>query len=61
MGEYLFAIARRFGRVPMQIVLYVGPARMRMKDHIAEEGLSYRCHIVDVRDLDGERLLASPT
>ena len=45
----------------MQIVLYVGPARMRMKDHIAEEGLSYRCHIVDVRDLDGERLLASPT
>jgi len=60
MGEYLFAIARRFGRVPMQVVLYVGHARLSLKNRIEEEGLSYGFHVVDIRDLDGERLLASP-
>ena len=60
MGEYLFAIARRFGRVPMQIVLYVGRARLSLKNGIEDEDLSYRFHVVDIRDLDGERLLASP-
>jgi predicted transposase YdaD len=60
MGEYLFAIARTHRRLPRQIVLYVGDARLRMEDRIEARNLSFRFHLVDIRDLDGEALLASP-
>ena len=59
MGEYLFASGRRDGRLPRQIVLYVGEAPLRMKSAIKGPDLSYRFHMVDIRDLDGEALLAS--
>ena len=59
MAEYLFGIGLRYGRLPRQVALYVGEARLRMKDRA--EGLDFfvRFHLVDIRDLDGERLLAS--
>ena len=60
MGEYLFAIWRKHGRIPAQIVLYVGEEPMRMEKAVREEGLDFRFHMVDVRELDGEALLASP-
>lgn len=28
-AEYLFGIGRRYGRIPWQVVLYVGQARLR--------------------------------
>ena len=59
MAEYLFGISRRSGRLPRQVVLYVGEARLRMKSSIEGPDLSFRFHMVDIRDLDGERLLAS--
>jgi predicted transposase YdaD len=59
MGEYRFAIARRYGRLPKQIVLYVGEKPLRMKSSIKDEDTTYRFHLVDIRDLDGETLLAS--
>jgi hypothetical protein len=59
MGEYLFAIGRVHGRLPRQIVLYVGDAPMRMSDRMAGPDFWLRYHLVDVRDLDGEALLAS--
>jgi len=59
MGEYLFGSGRRDGRLPRQIVLYVGEAPLRMKSAIKGPDLFYRFHIVDIRDLDGEALLAS--
>jgi hypothetical protein len=59
MGEYLFATARVQGRVPRQIVLYIGDAPLRMAGRIAGPDLWLRYHLVDVRDLDGEALLAS--
>jgi hypothetical protein len=59
MGEYLFAIAKRYGRVPRQIVLYVGEKRLRMDRSLIAPDLNYRFHLVDIRDLDGEALLAS--
>jgi hypothetical protein len=59
MGEYLFSSGRKYGRLPRQIVLYVGEAPLRMKDGIKGPDLSYRFHMVDIRDLDGEALLAS--
>jgi hypothetical protein len=59
MGEYLFASGRKYGRLPRQIVLYVGEAPLRMKNLVEGPDLSYRFHMVDIRDLDGEALLAS--
>ena len=59
MAEYFFAIWRAHKQIPIQIVLYVGRMPLRMRNTIAVPGLTYRFHIVDVRDLDGEPLLAS--
>jgi hypothetical protein len=59
MGEYRFAIARRYGRLPRQIVLYVGEKALRMRSSVADEDMTYRFHLVDIRDMDGETLLAS--
>jgi len=59
MGEYLFAIGRAHRRLPRQIVLYVGEASLRMKDKIEGPGYSFQFHLADIRDFDGERLLAS--
>jgi len=59
MLEYAAAVRRQFGCYPLQVVLYVGTAPMRMSSTIEEEGVSFRCRLIDVRELDGERLLAS--
>jgi hypothetical protein len=59
MGEYLFAIGRIHGRMPRQIVLYVGDPPMRMPNSIAGEDFWLRYRLIDARDLDGEALLAS--
>lgn len=60
VAEYLFAAIRTHGRAPRQIVIYVGKAKMRMPDRIEGPDYSVRFHLVDIRDLDGEKLLASP-
>jgi predicted transposase YdaD len=59
MAEYLFGIGRQYGRLPRQVALYVGEAPLRMKDRIESPDVSVRFHLVEIRDLDGERLLAS--
>jgi hypothetical protein len=59
MGEYLFAIAKRYGRIPRQVVLYVGEKRTHMNTRLTSPDLDYRFHLIDIRDLDGEPLLAS--
>jgi hypothetical protein len=59
MAEYLFSIGHGYGRLPRQVVLYVGEPRLRMKSAIEGPDLSFRFHMVDIRDFDGERLLAS--
>jgi len=59
MAEYAFAIARQHGRFPRQTVIYVGERPLRMKSGIASEDLTFRFHLVDIRELDGEPLLAS--
>ncbi len=60
MAGYLFGIGLRYGRLPRQVALYVGEARLRMKDHAEGSDFFVRFHLVDIRDLDGERLLAGP-
>jgi predicted transposase YdaD len=59
MAEYLFGIGRQYGRLPRQVALYVGEAPLRMKERVEGPGVSVRFQLVDIRDLDGERLLAS--
>jgi hypothetical protein len=59
MAEYLFSIGVRHRRLPRQIVMYIGKAPMRMKDRIEGPDFSVRFHLVDARNLDGERLLAT--
>lgn len=58
MAEYLFGIGRKYGRLPRQVVLCVGEAPLRMKDRGEGPDVSVRFHLVDIRDLDGEELLA---
>jgi predicted transposase YdaD len=59
MLEYGLAALRQHRSFPTQICLYVGekPAKMRKKLHHPHLEYSYR--LVDVRDLDGKRLLKS--
>src|ERR1035438_3095913 len=59
MAEYLCGIALRYGRIPRQVALYVGEAPLRMRDRVESADVSVRFHLVDIRDLDGEELLAS--
>jgi hypothetical protein len=59
MAEYLFGSGRQYGRLPRQVALYVGEAPLRMRDRVEGPHVSVRFHPVDIRDLDGERLLAS--
>jgi hypothetical protein len=59
MGEYSFGVALRYGRLPRQVALYVGAEPLRMKNEVAGPGWMYRFDLVDIRDLDGEALLAS--
>ena len=59
MGEYSFAVALRHGRLPRQVALYVGAEPIRMKSEVAGPGGVFGFHLVDIRELDGEFLLAS--
>jgi predicted transposase YdaD len=59
MAEYLFAIRRRYGKFPRQIVLYVGEKPLRMKNSFSGAGLTFRYDQIDVRKLDGEPLIVS--
>ncbi|MDE3196167.1 MAG: Rpn family recombination-promoting nuclease/putative transposase [Acidobacteriota bacterium] len=59
MLEYYLAIREHHGRHPIQVVLYYGPQKMRMPDRIQRPELNFRYTIVDIRELDGERLIRS--
>ena len=59
MLEYSLAIHRKFHRFPKQIVLYVGNAPLRMRNHLAAPGLSFEYRLVDIREIESEALLAS--
>jgi predicted transposase YdaD len=60
MAEYCLRVYRLFGRFPQQTLVYVGDAPLRMQAELRGPTLQYSYRIVDIRDLDGERLLTSP-
>jgi len=59
MAEYCLGVFRLFGRFPRQVLVYVGEAPMRMATKLGGGGFSFEYEAVDVRSLDGDRLIES--
>jgi predicted transposase YdaD len=59
MLQYYVDVLRTSGRHPTQVLLYVGDAPPNMKTTIQVPRLDYSYRLVDIRDLDGARLLKS--
>ena len=59
MLDYCLRIFRQFDRFPIQVVLYAGEAPLNMEATLSGPALNFSYRLVDVRDLDGERLLES--
>ena len=59
MAEYCLGIFRRFGRLPHQVVLYVGEPALHMGNQLLGPRVWFRYELIDIRQLDGETLLES--
>ena len=59
MLDYYSLLHQHYGQAPQQQVLYVGEAPLALASHIAVATLSFHYEVIDIRTLDGERLLAS--
>jgi len=59
MAEYALAIMRRYGQYPVQLLLYVGNQRLRMRAELRTTGMVCQYRLVDIRSLDASVLLAS--
>ena len=59
MAEYCLGVFRLFGRFPRQVLLYVGESPLRMENELRGDDVWFRYRAVDIRDLDGDRLLES--
>lgn len=59
MFDYYGALRRRFKCNVPQAVLYLGPDAIRMPHQIIEPNLHYQYRLMDIREFDGEELLAS--
>src|SRR5580700_9003095 len=59
MAEYCLSVFRLFGKFPRQVLLYVGEAPFRMESELRGPDVWFRYRAIDIRDLDGDRLLES--
>lgn len=57
MAEYGLGVYRLFRRFPEQILLYEGEPRLRMRRELRGAGMYFQHRQMDIRELDGERLL----
>ena len=60
MAEYCLIIFRQYQRFPEQLVVYVGRDPMNMAAELSGKRVLFAYDLIDTRDLDGDRLLASP-
>jgi hypothetical protein len=60
MAEYCLRVLRLFGKIPHQVLVYVGEPPLQMEGKLKGPALSYSYRLIDIRELDGERLLKSP-
>ena len=59
MAEYCLGVFRLYGRFPRQVVLYVGEAELRMASELRAPGVLFQYRLIDIRELDGDRLMES--
>jgi hypothetical protein len=59
MAEYSLGIIRLFRQFPRQVLVYIGEAPLRMETELLGPDFSFRYRAVDIRTLDGDRLLES--
>ncbi|MGA2134717.1 MAG: hypothetical protein ABSH50_20725 [Bryobacteraceae bacterium] len=59
MAEYCLAVYRQHQKFPRQVLVYVGETPLRMASELSGPSLSFRYEAVDIRTLDGDRLLES--
>jgi hypothetical protein len=59
MAGYYVEIYQACGKHPRQALVYVGRGKLRMTGHFRSPTLSFRFRVVDLRELNGERFLAS--
>jgi len=59
MAEYCLGVVRLFGKFPRQVLVYVGQAPLRMDSELRGPNVWFRYSVIDIRDLDGDRLLES--
>jgi hypothetical protein len=57
MMEYCLGVQRQVGQFPRQILLYVGEAPVNMQRELHGPGLAFQYDLIDMRTLDGDRLL----
>ena len=57
---YFALVLRDYGRAPVQIVFWLGPGKIGVGDGLSlPPALEYRYRLIDVGEIDGERLLES--
>ena len=59
MAEYSLGIFRLFRQFPRQVLIYVGELPLRMETELHGPDFSFRYRAVDIRTIDGDRLLES--
>lgn len=59
MAEYCLGVYRLTGRLPRQVVLYVGESRLAMENSLRGPGVWFAYRLFDIRELDGQLLLES--
>jgi predicted transposase YdaD len=59
MAEYCLGVFRLFGKFPRQVLLYVGEPPLEMENELRGPDVSIRYRMIDIRELDGDRLLES--
>src|ERR1700686_425651 len=57
MAEYCPSVFRLHGTFPSQVLLYVGEAPLRMESELRGPDVWFRYRAIDIRSLDGEKLL----
>lgn len=61
MLRYRVHIEEKYGEAPLQIAFWVGKGPARIPTSIEAEDLTYRFRMVDLREIDAEPLLNSPS
>jgi len=59
MARYALRVFDKFQRFPRQTMVYVGEAPLKMDAELHGPDFGFRYRALDIRDLDGERLLKS--